>query len=62
MPDELDEGGIFRPAQYSPFASLIEKARTWIGESKVSKKMRMHRSRGPPSRGWFWLGNVCDKN
>ncbi len=36
MPDELDEGGIFRPAQYSPFASLIEKARTWIGESKVS--------------------------
>ncbi len=35
-PDILNEGGIFSPAQYSPFTSLIDKARVWINQSRVS--------------------------
>ena len=34
-PDVIDEGGIFHPAQYSSFSSLVDKARAWINQSKV---------------------------
>ena len=34
-PDVIDEGGIFHPARYSSFSSLVDKARAWINQSKV---------------------------
>ena len=35
-PDTIAEGGLFSPAQYSPLSSLIERARLWINQSRVS--------------------------
>ena len=37
-PDAIDEGGIFNPAKYQTFTSLVRRATQWITRSTVSTR------------------------
>lgn len=42
VPDVIDEGGIFHPAKYTYFTTLLQKSTNWITQSAVSVTFQAH--------------------